>query len=411
MAPEGTAAQRAGEQHLDQLGIDFAPGQSEAAAADLTGIRRGSDLPGPSVDFSHGDVDAFPPPPGAFEAFTAGVAEGGAQAYTEYRGRASIREEVAERLAAFTGAPVDPNRELILTPGSQGALFLAMAACVSSGDEVAIVEPDYFANRKLVHFLGGTPRPATLHYSRSGPAEFDLDALAAAFRDGARTLVLSNPNNPTGVVYTAAQIASIAELANRFDATVIVDQLYSRLQYPGTEYTHLRAAGIAADNVVTLTGPSKTESLSGYRLGIAVGAPEVITRMEQLQAIVSLRAPGYGQAVLRSWFDEPQGWLQERIDAHQRIRDELVALLRAADGFAVRVPEAGSYVFPRLPELAVPVLDLVRLLRVQAQVTVTPGTEFGPHHGHSVRLNFSQDHARTVAAVQRMVELTQRYRA
>src|SRR5699024_10609783 len=124
------------------------------------------------------------------------------------------------------------------------------------------------------------------------------------------------------------------------------------------------------------------ESLSGYRLGVAVGAAAVITRMEQLQAIVSLRAPGYSQAVLRTWFDEPAGWLDERITAHQEIRDDLVARVRAADGFAVRAPEAGSYLFPRLPELTVPVLDFVRLLRAQAQVTVTPGTEFSPHHGH-----------------------------
>src|SRR5699024_6013809 len=108
---------------------------------------------------------------------------------------------------------------------------------------------------------------------------------------------------------------------------------------------------------------------------------------------------------LRTWFDEPAGWLDERISAHQQIRDELVARFRSADGFAVRAPEAGSYLFPRLPELTVPVLDFVRLLRAQARVTVTPGTEFSPHHGHSVRLNFSQDRAAAVAAVERMIAL------
>ena len=102
-----------------KLGIDNAPGQEalqRTAALDL----RGEKLPGLPVDFSHGDVDAFPPLPGSREAFDTGFALGGKQAYTEYRGKRDIRADIAAKLAAFTGAPVDPDRELILTPGTQG---------------------------------------------------------------------------------------------------------------------------------------------------------------------------------------------------------------------------------------------------------------------------------------------------
>jgi aspartate/methionine/tyrosine aminotransferase len=133
--------------------------------------------------------------------------------------------------------------------------------------------------------------------------------------------------------------------------------------------------------------------------------------MEKLQAIVSLRAPGYSQAVLRGWFDEPQGWMEDRIRRHQAIRDDLLAVLRGTDGVLARAPQAGSYLFPRLPELAVPHADFVRILRLQANVIVTPGTEFSPHAGDSVRLNFSQDHRAAVAAVERLVALVERYRA
>ena len=96
-------------------------------------------------------------------------------------------------------------------------------------------------------------------------------------------------------------------------------------------------------------GPSKTESLSGYRLGVAFGAAHLVDRMEKLQAIVSLRAPGYSQAVLRGWFEEPPGWLAERTAKHQAIRDDLVRIFRSVPGLAIRTPEAGSYLFPRLP--------------------------------------------------------------
>ena len=129
-----------------------------------------------------------------------------------------------------------------------------------------------------------------------------------------------------------------------------------------------------------------------------------------MEWIVSLRAPGYSQAVLSSWFAEPAGWLSERCAAHQAIRDDLLSQLGAVEGVRARKPEAGSYLFPRLPELAVSTQDFVRILRHQTAVTVTPGAEFGPHSLDSVRLNFSQDHMAATAAIERVIELVGRYR-
>lgn len=398
-----------------RLGTDHAPGQevrhhASAANTDL----RGDTLPGTPVDFSHGDVNdnAFAPTPGALEEFVAGVHRGGSQAYTEYRGDASLRDRVAERLAVFTGQPVSGADELIITPGTQGALFLALGATVTTGDRVAIVRPDYFANRKLVEFLGGVVVPVRMDYlALSDGAGLDFDQLEDAFGSGVKTFLFSNPNNPAGVVYTPDEIARIAELATTYGVTVIVDQLYSRLLYPGNTYTHLRASSIDANQVITIMGPSKTESLSGYRLGVAFGAPHLIDRMEKLQAIVSLRAPGYSQAVLRTWFAEPDGWMQDRIHRHQALRDALLEVFATAPDMAVRSPQAGSYLFPRLPALDVPLHDFVRALRVQCGVTVTPGTEFSPESTDSIRLNFSQNHEAAVQAAGRIAQLIDRYRA
>ncbi|KGJ02634.1 Aspartate/methionine/tyrosine aminotransferase [Paracoccus halophilus] len=398
---------------FSRLGTDNAPGQEVRQGQDGTAFLLGDNLQGRRVDFSHGDVDAHEPTPGSFEIFSAGVAVGGAQAYTEYRGDLGIREELAARLADFTGAPVDGRDGMIVTPGTQGALFLAVASTVARGDKVAIVQPDYFANRKLVEFFEGEMLPVQMAYREVGPGQagLDLDGLEAAFRAGAKVFLFSNPNNPAGVVYSRDEIARIAALAAQYGATVIVDQLYSRLLYTSASYTHLRAMDLAPENVVTIMGPSKTESLSGYRLGVAFGSAEVIARMEKLQAIVSLRAAGYSQAVLRTWFNEPEGWMADRIAQHQAIRDDLLALFRSIDGCFARTPEAGSYLFPHLPALTIPYGEFVKALRLQADVIVTPGTEFSPHAGDSIRLNFSQDHAAAVEAVQRLAALVERYRA
>ncbi|MFV0245321.1 MAG: pyridoxal phosphate-dependent aminotransferase [Qingshengfaniella sp.] len=397
-----------------KLGTDNAPGQEgRQDASGLKAVLVGDNLEGRPVDFSHGDVDAHEPTPGSFEVFSEGVARGGAQAYTEYRGALDIREGLGARLAAFTGADVDAKDGLIITPGTQGALFLAVAATVARGDKIAIVQPDYFANRKIAAFVEAEIVPVQMAYARAAPGQagLDLDELEQAFRAGARTFLFSNPNNPSGVVYAPDEIARIAALATRYGATVIVDQLYSRLRYADVIYTHLRAVGdIDPEAVVTIMGPSKTESLSGYRLGVAFGSKTIIARMEKLQAIVSLRAAGYAQAVLRTWFDEPGGWMAARIAAHQAIRDDLLALFRGIEGCDVRTPQAGSYLFPKLPPLSLSPADFVKALRMQAGVIVTPGTEFSPHTGTSVRLNFSQGHAAAVAAVERLALLVERYR-
>ena len=395
---------------FERLGIDNAPGQEslkKSAALDL----RGEKLPGAPVDFSHGDVDAHEPTPGSFEVFAAGVKAGGSQAYTPYRGKQSVLEHVASHLSAFTGAVIAPEKNLILTPGTQGALFLAMGSNMLPGDKVAVVEPDYFANRKMVEFFHGELVPVPMHYENAEEgAGIDLTALEEAFKEGVRLFLFSNPNNPVGCVYSYDEISAIASMAKKYGATLIVDELYSRQIYSGTVYTHLCAQRELPDNLITIMGPSKTESLSGYRLGAAFGTAEIIERMEKLQAIMSLRCSGYSQAVFTTWFAEPEGWLKARVKAHWEIQNAILERLSAVQGVSARPAEGGSYLFVTIPELEVSLHQFIRIVRELADVTVTPGTEFGPQYLHQFRINFSQDKEKAVAAIDRLLQVMERYR-
>lgn len=185
---------------------------------------------------------------------------------------------MAASLSGFTGASIDPEENLILTPGTQGALFLAMGANIMPGDKVAIVEPDYFANRKMVEFFrradgaGGS----WSNENEGGRARDPPGILEEAFRDGVKLFLFSNPNNPVGCVYSYEEITGIAALAKKYGVTLIVDELYSRQVYPGVPYTHLCAQKEIPENLITILGPSKTESLSGFRLGAAFGTAEII---------------------------------------------------------------------------------------------------------------------------------------
>jgi len=398
------------QEKFARLGIDNAPGQEALQKSQVLELR-GEKLEGPVVDFSHGDVDAHQPTPGSFEVFAAGVEEGGAQAYTPYRGRKVILEHVAEKLSAFTGAAIDPAANVILAPGTQGALFLAMGTNIMPGDKVAIVEPDYFANRKMVEFFGGEMIPVPMHYETAETGSgIDLAALEQAFKDGAKLFLFSNPNNPVGCIYSYDEIISIAAMAKQYGATLIVDELYSRQVYTGVAYTHLCAQKEIPENLITIIGPSKTESLSGYRLGVAFGTAEIIERMEKLQAIMALRCSGYNQAVFKTWFNEPEGWMAARVAAHQDIRDAIMAKLEGVPGVFAKPTQGGSYLFITIPELDVSLHQFIRILRELAGVIVTPGTEFGPQFLHQFRINFSQDKEKAVAAIERFLIILERYR-
>ena len=399
------------DEKFKALNTNNAPGQEvRQNLGNINTIMLGEKLDGIPVDFSHGDVDAFPPTPSSDEAWKDGFSRGGCQAYTEYRGSAEIRNRLAARLGKFTGRPIRANSELIITPGTQGALFLALGSTVEVGTKVAVIDPDYYANRKLVKFFGGDIVPISLNYKNSqSENRLDLNRIEDAFKAGAKVFVFSTPNNPTGLVYSKTTINKIADLAGIHDVSVIVDQLYCRMLYSGEVYTHLRSCDVQPESLITVMGPSKTESLSGFRLGVAFGTPKLIERMESLQAIVSLRAAGYNQAVLDTWFQEPLGWMENRIREHESIRDKLLQTFRAANIYTAS-PQAGSYLFPELPPLRVDLYTFIHLLRYQAKVIVTPGSEFDPACMDSIRLNFSQDHSAAVSAAKRIVKMVEIYR-
>lgn len=401
------------QEKFARLGTDNAPGQ-EGLQKDESLPMIGDKLEGPAVDFSHGDVNAHTPIPGSLETFVKQYAvEGTYQAYTEYRGKGTIRQYLAEKLAEYSGAPVDPDTEIILTPGTQGALFLAMGSLVSRGDKVAIVEPDYFDNRKLVEFFEGEIVPIQMRWQEvERNSGIDLEQLEEAFKSGVKLFLYSNPNNPTGVVYSPEEVAAIGRLAKQYNVAVLADELYSRQIFdPEQPYAHLRALEEKPDQLITIIGPSKTESLSGFRLGVGYGNAEIITRMEKLQAVVSLRCAGYCQAAFLNWFSEPEGWMEQRIAEHKRIRDDLMEVINRCPGCWARPSEGGSYLFLRLPPLKVDIFQFVKLCRIQANVTVTPGTEFGKQYDNFVRMNFSQDHDKAVSAVERICKMVERYRA
>jgi aspartate/methionine/tyrosine aminotransferase len=361
--------------------------------------------PADLIDLTHGDTRAFPPPPVAAADLLQAV-ESGDEAYTAYRGSASLRARLAPRLAELLGRPVDPERELIVTPGTQGGLFIALSALLAPGDQVALPDPDYFMSERIVAYLGARARRLALDLSEEGRLRIDPDELGAAA--AARLLLLSHPNNPTGGVYDTATAEALADWVLAGDRFAVADQLYCRQLFPGAGFVHLGALPGMSERTVTLVGPSKTESMSGFRVGVAVGPAAAIDAMERVLAMASLRTTAHAQQALRHWLDGDGEWIADRVCDHQRIRDRLVGSLRAVPGLRVASPLGSSYVFPdasgtawgraRAGDRA----DALGIALKQAGVLINPGYQFGTGWPMSFRINFSQGPERLERAAERI---------
>ncbi|MEO3756530.1 aminotransferase class I/II-fold pyridoxal phosphate-dependent enzyme [Streptomyces sp. B6B3] len=382
----------------ERLGLSLREADRHVAGALADAAAEGRDV----LDTTHFDTVRFPPPPWAAQTFATAAADG-RNAYTPYRGAPSVLESVAGPLSARLGTPLDPGRDLLLTPGSQAGLFAVLAAVVSRGDTVALFDPDYLFSERVLRFLGATVRPIPLVHGNDddGPVP-DLDALAAAFRSGAGTLLFSHPNNPTGALYPPHILDAVAELVRQHDALAVVDELYARLVYDGREFPHLIDRPGMRGRCVTLTGPSKTESLSGYRIGVVVAPPDVVDGAEDMLAATALRAPAYAQHLLIHWLRDDEEFVRRRLDDLRSLRDHTLARLAEVPALRTARPPATAYLFVDASALRLPDHVLAELLVREAGVLVSPGYQFGARGVGSFRVCYARDEAGWDAALTRM---------
>ncbi|HUY16397.1 MAG TPA: aminotransferase class I/II-fold pyridoxal phosphate-dependent enzyme [Acidimicrobiales bacterium] len=370
-----------------------------------------AESPGPDdlIDLTHGDTRAFLPPSSARSDFEAAV-EDNTEAYSPYRGSAVVRGALAPRVGSLLGREVDPTLELILTPGTQGGLFTSLSALVAPGDVVALPSKEYFMDERICAYLGAGTHRIALRQSAEGIMTIDQADLVEATRSGARGIVLSHPNNPTGGVYARETAERLAAWVVANDMWAVVDQLYCRLIFDDHEFVHLGSLPGMAERTVTLVGPSKTESMSGYRLGAAVGPRDVVEAMEQVISLASLRTAGYSQHSLRHWMDSDGPWLSERTAAHQEIRDSLVKSLLSVPGMKVSAPAGSSYVFPDASESPWALRHgtnddyALAIALKKIGVLISPGYQFGLDGRGHFRINFSQDFDRLSLASGRIQE-------
>ncbi len=355
---------------------------------------------GSFLDTTHFDTVRFPPPDWALEIF-AEAARAGELAYTGYRGHTEVLAAVAASAGTFVGLPLDSDKNVLLTPGTQGGLFSTIGALAQSGDKVVLFDPEYLFDERMLRFLGAEVMHVRLVLDDGEPHP-DMQDLERAFAAGARLLIFSNPNNPSGAVFSRAVLGEIGQLADKYDVVVVVDELYARLVYEG-EYTHFAALPGMADRTVTLLGPSKTESLSGYRLGVVAAPARIAVDIENVLSITSLRAPAYSQHLLTRWLKSDGPWLASRLEDFRALRSMTLAAFRRLPWLKITEQRGTAYAWPDLAALNLSAREVAEQLMSQAAVLVSPGYQFGPQSSTHLRVCYARDESEWQAALSRIV--------
>ena len=352
------------------------------------------------LDTTHFDTVRFPPPDWAQRAMLDAMADG-SHAYTPYRGSPDVLEPVARAVSDFLGVDLSAAN-LTLTPGTQGGLFAVLAALVDEGDLVLLADPEYLFVERMLAFLGARVERIPVLHDSDSPG-LDVTAIERLLPEQPRLLVFSHPSNPTGAVYGRDNISAIAQLAVAGNFRVLVDELYARLVYDDEPLAHLAAEPGMDDRCITMVGPSKTESMSGFRVGVVAAPRDVTNAVEQTLAVTALRAPAYAQHLLLRWLVDDHDFLVKRVSDLRYLRDMTADRLATVPGLSVRVHSGTAYLFPDVSGMGVPDHLVAKALRDEAGVIVSPGYQFGPRGFGHFRVCYARDEQEWSAALDRMV--------
>ena len=320
--------------------------------------------------------------------------------YTPAGGIMEAREAVARFVSSRLGIEAEPT-EVVLTPGSKNVLLFVLLACVEPGEEVIYPDPGYPIYSSLVNFIGARPVPVRLREERG--FRMDLDELAGLVTPRTRLLILNSPQNPTGGVLTAGDVAFIARLAIEHDLLVISDEIYSQIVY-GREHVSVLSQPGMKERTVLMDGMSKAYAMCGWRLGYGVAPRELASRMEALMINSSSCAAAFAQMAVIEAFDSPESdaAVRRMVAQFQARRDLVVAGLNAMPGVHCEVPQGAFYAFPNVQGTGLDERELAEDLLQGAGVALLPGSAFGPAGEGFLRLAYTQSEADLRVGLERM---------
>jgi aminotransferase len=326
-------------------------------------------------------------------------------------GAKDLREALARKMRRFQGVDVDPERQICVTCGATEAMLATLLAIVDTGGEVVIFEPFYENYGPDAILSGATPRFVRL---REPDWSFDPQELARAFNERTRAIIVNTPHNPTGKVFTRDELGIVADLCRKWDAVAITDEIYEHILYDGAEHVPLATLPGMADRTVTISGLSKTFSVTGWRVGWTIAPPELTDGIRKVHDFVTVGAAAPLQAAGAVALEMADAYYEEMTRAYHERRAVILPLLESA-GFVLRPPEGAYYVMTDISGFGVGPggrfpddVAFARWLVKEAGVAAVPGSSFfhRPEDGRGrLRFSFSKKLDTLRAAGERLARL------
>jgi len=332
--------------------------------------------------------------------------------YTETEGIRELREAITEYLNTRYGSDVKPD-EVVVTIGTKGAAYLAMAAYVRPGDEVIVTDPTYPVYSELPKLLGARPVYAPLKWL-GGESGFslDIDLIHELITSRTRGIAIVNPHNPTGAVFSSREVEEIMNLARDYNLLVIADEIYDNFLYEDADFKSFISFPDWRDHVLYCNGFSKTFSMTGWRLGYLVARREVAKVLTKLAVNTWSCPPSIAQKVGIKALRSDWSFVKEMVSLFDKRRRILYEELKQIKGFEVWRGKGAFYLFPKISEIleatGLGVEAFVTRLMEEKHVVVLPGTAFPKEFGKNfIRFSYAVSEERIVEGVKRIREFVE----
>ncbi|HEX9363432.1 MAG TPA: aminotransferase class I/II-fold pyridoxal phosphate-dependent enzyme [Candidatus Dormibacteraeota bacterium] len=326
--------------------------------------------PAKAVNFAQGFPD-FDPDLRILDAAARALRDGYNQYATTW-GAPQLRNGVAAKVSAAWGRDVDPETEITVSCGATEAMIAAMLAAVDPGDEVIIFEPFYENYGPDCVISGAVPRYVAL---RPPDWSFDPDELRRAFNTRTRAIVVNTPHNPTGKVYSQQELELIAQLCREHDAIAITDEIYEHLVYRG-RHVSIATLPEMAERTITISGASKTYSVTGWRIGWLLAPPALTSAIRKVHDFLTVGAAHPLQIAIAEALQLPSSFYVELLGDYQERRDAIVGGLREC-GFEANAPDGAYYVMAGIGSFgARDDIAFTRRLIEEVAVATVPASSF-----------------------------------
>lgn len=360
-----------------------------------------------AINLSQGYPD-FPPPKALTDRLKQ-VADEGPHQYSITYGAQNLREALARKAGRDMGLDIDPNTQVMITCGGTEAMMAVMMTICNPGDKVAVFSP-FYENYGADAILSGAD---PIYIPLVPPTyDFDITQVEDAFRQGAKAIIVCNPSNPTGKVFTRAELMSIAELAIRYDAFVVTDEVYEHMVYPPNVHTYMASLPGMFERTITCSSFSKTYSITGWRLGYAIGSAEVMENARKVHDFLTVGAPAPLQEAAVVAVNFPQSYYDELTRTYMEKRDYFLKKLDEAQ-LDHNVPQGSYFVLVDISKfLALPRfagwtdMQFCEWMIRTVGVAAVPGSSFFREPvNHLIRLHFAREQATLDEAGRRLARL------